>query len=46
MYQFEGLQRVPVAQATGGDIVAFSGIAGITSATPCATLPLWKLCLL
>ena len=29
MYQFEGLQRVPVAQATGGDIVAFSGIAGI-----------------
>ena len=29
MYQFEGLQRVPVTEAKGGDIVSFSGIAGI-----------------
>ena len=28
MYQFEGLQRVPAAEAKGGDIVSFSGIAG------------------
>ncbi len=29
MYQFEGLQRVPAAEAQGGDIVSFSGISGI-----------------
>ena len=29
MYQFEGLQRVPAAEAQGGDIVSFAGISGI-----------------
>ena len=30
MYQFEGLQRVPVQEATAGNIIAMSGIGDIT----------------
>ena len=30
MYQFEGLQRVPVHEATAGNIIAMSGIGDIT----------------
>jgi len=30
IYQFDGLKRVPVKEATVGDIVAFSGIEGVT----------------
>ena len=30
MYQFEGLQRVPVKEATAGSIIAMSGIGDIT----------------
>ncbi len=30
MYQFEGLQRVPVKEATAGNIIAMSGIGDIT----------------
>lgn len=30
LYQFEGLDKTPVEQATVGDIVCFSGIEGIT----------------
>lgn len=30
LYQFEGLNKTPVEQATVGDIVCFSGIEGIT----------------
>ena len=30
MYQFEGLQRVPVQEATAGNIIAMSGIGEIT----------------
>ncbi len=30
LYQFEGLNRVPVETAGMGDIVCFSGIEGIT----------------
>ena len=30
MYQFEGLQRVPVQEATAGNIIAMSGIGDVT----------------
>ena len=38
MYQFEGLNRVPVQEATAGNIIAMSGIGDITIGdTICAT---------
>ncbi len=38
MYQFEGLNRVPVTEATAGNIIAMSGIGDITIGdTICAT---------
>lgn len=38
LYQFDGLDKVPVTEATMGDIVCFSGIEGVTiGQTICST---------
>ncbi len=38
LYQFDGLNKVPVTEATMGDIVCFSGIEGVTiGQTICST---------
>ncbi len=42
LYQFDGLGRVPVTEATAGNIIAMSGIGEIPSATPSARPTRWS----
>ena len=42
LYQFDGLAKVPVQEATAGNIIAMSGIGDITTATPSAPPTVWS----
>ena len=42
LYQFDGLGRTPVTEATAGNIIAMSGIGDITIGDTIAPPPRWS----